>query len=74
MTIRRDDSIYLEIAFEDSSTALLALDQTTLHSGDHIAHLIAGERQKAGLLPRADQIHSPLELKSGPWKKSATFA
>lgn len=51
MITRKDDSIHFEVTFEDGSTALLSLDQTTLRSGDHICHLIAGERAKAGLLP-----------------------
>ena len=37
--------------YESGQTALFSIDQWTLKEGDHVAPLIAVERQKAGELP-----------------------
>jgi hypothetical protein len=51
MPTREGDSIHFEIRFEDGSTALISLDQTTLRHGDGGVFLIVEERKRKGLLP-----------------------
>ena len=47
---RRDTSIEFVAVYEDGSEEHFSVDRTTLRNGDHVARIVAGERQRAGSL------------------------
>ncbi len=51
---KRTEHVVFEITFMDGSTARMAISEKALLSGDHVAYLIAGERQQAKLLPNKE--------------------
>ena len=46
------DRISFIAEYEDGGTATFSIDKWTLQKGDHVAVIIAGERQRAGHIPK----------------------
>jgi hypothetical protein len=48
---RKNDDVEFIITFDDDTTDFMTIDRYTLASGDHVARIIAGERQSGGPIP-----------------------
>jgi hypothetical protein len=51
---RSEPGVTFVVEYEDGSKVHINIDRFTLRSGDHVARLIAGERQRAGLIPEGE--------------------
>ena len=51
MAKRANDDVRFEAVYEDGRTFYFSIDSGTLRSGDHVARIIARERQASGELP-----------------------
>lgn len=47
---RQPDSVRFAVTFEDGSRDFMSIPQATLQRGDHVARIVAGEKQRAGEL------------------------
>jgi hypothetical protein len=48
---KRDPSVMFAITYDDGRTAYITIDPNTLKAGDHVARVVAAERQEKGELP-----------------------
>ena len=53
---KRDHNIMFAVNFEDGRTAYMTIDPYTLRSGDHVARIVARERQEKGEIPEGQII------------------
>ena len=51
MAAKKAEGILFSVEYEDGRTARMTIDRHTLRNGDHVARIIAGERQRAGKIP-----------------------
>ena len=48
---QQDQGTRFIVEYEDGRTASITIDRSTLRSGDHVARIVAGERQRGGEIP-----------------------
>jgi hypothetical protein len=48
----QDDRVTFHVDFEDGTTSYMKIDAHTLSKGDHVAQIVAQERQQKGEIPK----------------------
>jgi hypothetical protein len=51
---RRDHNIMFAVNYNDGRTAYITISPRTLQEGDHVARVVARERQEKGEIPEGD--------------------
>jgi hypothetical protein len=51
---RRDTNIMLAVNFQDGRTAYITISPKLLEAGDHVARVVARERQEKGEIPQGE--------------------
>jgi hypothetical protein len=52
MAKKKSDMVRFIVEYEDGGTCPMSIDRFTLRSGDHVARIIAREKQDGGQLPK----------------------
>jgi hypothetical protein len=60
---KKSDDVVFVATYDDGQSEWFNIDKFTLRSGDHVARIIAAERQSGGQLP-AGKINSVKRLKT----------
>jgi hypothetical protein len=53
---RKSDDVTFVVTLKDGTTDFFTIDQFTLRTGDHVARIIAWERQRDGTLEQGEIV------------------
>ena len=53
---KRDHKVMFAVSYQDGRTAYITISPNTIRSGDHIARMIARERQDTGEIPEGEIV------------------
>ena len=51
---KRDRNLMFAVTYEDGRTAYITIDPDVIRSGDHVARVVARERQHRGEIPEGE--------------------